>query len=125
MNTVEITKSDEEEPVPTVWRKPLAEVVEAFRRGDFNLRSGIAGVKPILQKDADSIIGNLKAYGAKLSELPEETWNTSVSRWTGVNWDVLVDLFTIDDGLSDLVMFATVSESGGDYYIEIESVHVP
>lgn len=125
MNFVEISKSDDEEPVPTAWRKPLAEVVEAFRNGDFILQSGVPGVDPISQKDADSIKGNIEAYGAELSELPEKAWDTSISRWTGDNWEVLVDLFTVDEGLSDLVMFARVSESGGDYRIEVESVHVP
>lgn len=125
MNAVEVSKSDCEEPIPTAWRKPLAEVVEAFRRGDFTLKCGVDGVDPISQQDANFIKANIENYGLEISNLPEKTWDTSVSRWTGDNWDVIVDLFTTDEGISDLVMFARVSESGGDYRIEIDSVHVP
>ena len=89
-SSVEVTKSEDEEPVPTVWRWPFKKVAEAFRRGDFNLSSGIAGVDPISEQDAALIIANLEAYGAKLSELPEETWSTSVSRWTGADWKFLL-----------------------------------
>lgn len=40
-------------------------------------------------------------------------------------WDVLVDVFTVEEGRSDLVLFARVFERGDGYRFEIASVHVP
>jgi hypothetical protein len=122
---VEVTKSEDEGPVPTVWREPLSQAVESFSYGDFRLKSGIAGVDPVTEEDANSILSNIEAYGAELSSLPEESWDTSVCRWTGVGWELLVDLFTVKEGLSDLVMFARVTENNGAYRIKIDTVHVP
>ena len=124
-NIVPITKSEDEEPVPSAWREPLSQVVESFKRGDFTLRDRIEGVDSIQEADAAAIASNLKSYGDDLRTLPSEAWSTSICRWTGIDWEVLVDLFTVNEGLSDLVMFAKVIETDGDYLIKIDSVHVP
>lgn len=68
---------------------------------------------------------NVDAYGARLASLPEEAWNTSVCQWMVGYWDVLVDLFTIDEGLSDLVLAVRVYEDGVGYSFKIQSVYVP
>jgi hypothetical protein len=60
-----------------------------------------------------------------LTSLPEATWETSACQWTGEYWDVLVDLFTIEEGASDLALAVRVYEDGSGYSFEIQSVHVP
>ncbi len=70
---------------------------------------------------ADSIAD----YGAHLVELPEACWASSVCQWMGGYWDVLVDLFTEEEGRSDLVLSLRVREGGGEYLFEVMSVHVP
>jgi len=40
-------------------------------------------------------------------------------------WEVLVDLYTVNENASDLVLFARVYEEDQRYCFEIESVHVP
>jgi hypothetical protein len=40
-------------------------------------------------------------------------------------WDVLVDLFTVEEGASDLVLAVGVYEKGSAYIFEVQSVHVP
>ena len=43
----------------------------------------------------------------------------------GSRLEILVDLFAVNEGPSDLVMFARVLENSGNYVIKIVSVHVP
>jgi len=43
----------------------------------------------------------------------------------GGYWDALVDLFTEEEGRSDLVLSLHVREGGGEYLFEVMSVHVP
>lgn len=111
-------------PIPTVWRKAFIDIVDAFKAGDFELHRGIAGVRPISTGDAARIANNIQQYGAQLTSLPEESWQTSVCQWMRNYWDVLIDLFTIEEGASDLVLSARVYEEGSSYVIEIQSVHV-
>jgi hypothetical protein len=40
-------------------------------------------------------------------------------------WDVLVDLYTVEEGSSDLVLAVRVFERGNDFEFEIESIHAP
>jgi hypothetical protein len=40
-------------------------------------------------------------------------------------WDVLVDLYTAEEGSSDLVLAVRVFELGADFEFEVESIHVP
>jgi hypothetical protein len=57
--------------------------------------------------------------------LPEETWKTSACQWMRGYWDVLVDLFTVEEGASDLALAVRVYEEGSAYAFDIQSVHVP
>ena len=68
----------------------------------------------------------IEYYGATLIDLPEETWDTSVCLWMEGYWDVLIDLFTLEEGASDLVLAARVYEESNQMYIyEIDSIYVP
>jgi len=82
-------------------------------------------VSPIDADLADQIAENLKSYGGRLARLPEETWATSVCQWQIGYWEVLVDLFTEEDGAADLVLSARVQENGARYAFEILLVYVP
>ncbi len=123
--TVVVLKDKKQQPVPSVWRNTISEIVEAFKGGDFTLSRGINGVRPISKDDAAGIEENIQDYGAELVSLPEETWNTSVCQWYGQHWDVMVDLYTIDEGSCDLVLQLRVSEEAGGYIFEVHLVYVP
>ncbi|HFQ4970525.1 TPA: hypothetical protein ACGUUK_004309, partial [Vibrio vulnificus] len=60
-----------------------------------------------------------------LVALPEQTWDSSVCMWMETHWDVLIDLWTETEGLSDLVLQAKVFESKDGYKYQIEMVYVP
>jgi hypothetical protein len=60
---------------------------------------------------AEQIRRYLADYGCTLVELPEDTWQTSVSQWMETHWEVLVDLWTAEEGRSDLVLAGRVVET--------------
>lgn len=112
-----------QQPVPSVWRNTFKEIVEAFKQGDFARE--IAGVRPVSAADAEAIAASIEGYGAQLVNLPEETWRTSVCQWMGAHWDVIVDLFTEEEGASDLILHLRVYEEGSAYAFEVHLVYVP
>ena len=127
MNDLVLVVKDEEgqRSIPTVWRETLSAVIEAFKDGDYVLGRGVRGVRPVSEGTASDILRNIQQYGATLISLPGESWETSACQWMGSYWDVLVDLFTLEEYASDLVLSARVYESDTEYLFEIHSVHVP
>lgn len=111
--------------VPSVWRGTLYEVVEAFKSGDFALKRGVAGVRQLSAQDAERVAAGIKGYGMHLASLPEEAWATSACQWMRGYWDVLVDLYTTEEGASDLVLAVRVYEAPDGFEFRVLSVHVP
>src|SRR5688572_22629151 len=102
---IPVTKNEDEElPVPTAWRKPLADIVACLASGEFSKLPSVAPVIPLTDQKCLDIESYIRAYGRKLTSLPEESWKTSIYLWMGGYWDVLVDLFTVEEGPSDLVL---------------------
>jgi hypothetical protein len=116
---------DNQTAVPSEWRNTFKSIVGALKQGDFKLDVRPSGVLPISAKDAARITGNIQDYGDQLTELSEDTWTTSVCQWMLDYWEVYIDLFTVEEGASDLVLAVRVFEEGAAYIFEVESVHVP
>jgi len=112
-------------PVPSAWRETFRDIAKALARGDYNLAAGVASVAAVSSPIADQMRSYVADYGETLTELPDESWNNSISQWMGTHWDVLVDLWTKESGASDLVMSARVFEVDDGFRFEIDSVHVP
>ena len=110
--------------VPSIWRATFFNIVEVLKSGDL-AHQDVAGVDPISLEEARRIAINIENYGAHITTLSEETWKTSVCQWMGGHWNVLIDLFTIEEGASDLVLEVKVREDGAGYSFEIHSVYVP
>jgi hypothetical protein len=119
------TKDKGEHPIPTIWRSTLEKIVVAFVQGDFTLSSGVPGVAAIPAEDAERIAANITDYGESLAALPAESWETSVAVWMGSFWETLIDLWTVQSGRSDLVLFVRVFEGPGGFRFEVDSLHVP
>jgi len=85
----------------------------------------VNGVCPITENDIMRILNNISKYDGHLISLPEEAWETSICQWMCGYWGVLIDLFTIEEGISDLVLVVRVYENKLSYSFEIMSVHVP
>jgi hypothetical protein len=116
---------DDAHPVASAWRPPLREIVKALARGDYALAEPIRSVAPVSANTADQMKSYVAEYGETLCELPDEAWSTSVSQWTGTRWEVLVDLWTVESGPSDMVLHTFVSEAKDGFLIEIHLVYVP
>ena len=113
-------------PIASVWRPALREVIRALVQGDDDgLVRGLRSVAPISAATIEEIRANVAGYGETLAELPDDTWRTSVSQWMGKHWDVLVDLWTVESGASDLVLSARVFELADGFRVEVDSVYVP
>ena len=116
---------DNEYPIATVWRPTLVRIVHAMSERDYGLKqTGLVDVSfrqgvPELMQDCVS------AYGETLIPLPEAAWDTSISRWMGTYWQLLVDLWTSESGRSDLVLHVRVTEGDGSYKFQVDSAHVP
>ncbi|MES2759026.1 MAG: hypothetical protein V4693_16755 [Pseudomonadota bacterium] len=122
---VPVTKDSENEgPIPSAWRPILKGIVDAFVRHDYSLSNGISGVALVSEKTSTQIREYINEYGATLVALPPDSWDTSVCIWMGEQWDVLVDLWTKEEGRSDLVLQVHVSEVGGQYVVTVYMVCV-
>jgi hypothetical protein len=112
-------------PVATVWREAFRDVVKGFKQGDYALATSVPMVAPVSSAAAARIKAYLLDYGETLADLPDEAWVTSAAQWMGTHWDVVVDLWTVESGPSDMVISARVFEVEMSFRIEIDSVYVP
>lgn len=119
-------KDDIQRPVAAVWQPVLHTVVRALAHQDYRLIGAIDSVEPISDDLVAHIRGNIEAYGATLVELPDETWETSCAMWNGGDsWEVLVDLWTAEEGHSDLCLEVNVYEADSGFRFEIHMVYTP
>ena len=124
-HSIPILKDEEREhPVPSEWRPKLSDIAIALKDGNLRLL-GLPAVEPLDEATANGIASNMREYGATLIPLPEESWETSVCQWQLEYWEVLVDLFTAEEGRSDLVLHLKVFEQGGSFAFKVHSVYVP
>ena len=120
-----VKDSENEGPIPSAWRPILTNIVEAFVRHDYRLADGVAGVATVSEETATQIRGYIEEYGETLVSLPPESWDTSVCIWMEGRWDALIDLWTEDEGRSDLVLKVHVSELDSGYVVNLYMVYVP
>lgn len=127
MSQIVLVLKDEhnQSPIPTAWRRAFSDIVEGLKDEDFDRVRRVKGVRPISAEEANRMLENVKRYGAKLTSLPEDTWQSSACQWMIGYWDALVDLYTVEEGASDLALVVRVYEEGAAYAFEICSVHVP
>ncbi len=112
-------------PIAGAWRPMLRDVVHCLVQGDYGLAKGVAGVEPISAKTEGQIRDYLADYGCTLVDLPPETWQTSVAQWYGPHWEILLDLWTAEEGRSDLVLGGRIVESESGPRFTIHMVYVP
>jgi hypothetical protein len=122
---IPVEKDEEDErPVPTIWRDSLTAAADALAAGNYTF-TGVPLVQPLDDETAAYVKDNIADYGCTLTPLPGRSWDTSISSWQLDHWDVLVDLFTREEGRSDLVMQVTVVEDGPSFLFNVHLVYVP
>lgn len=119
-------KDEAEHPIPPEWRPLLTAVATAFVEGDFALRRGIDGVAPVDAGTAEWIADSITAYGEALAPLDPAVWERSCCSWDPANthWRLLVDLTTVTEPVSDLVLHARLSDTAPPM-LTIYAVYVP
>jgi len=121
-----LPKDDDEHPVAEQLRSTLRRITDAFVAGDFQLSDHpIACVRPIDAATARSIAENISAYGDMLAPLNEETWDLSTYRWMEGYWQILVDLTSLSEPVSDLALHAKLYETSGGFELVVDAVYVP
>ncbi len=70
-------------------------------------------MESVRPKTAEGITNNRNAYGAPLASWNTATWERSVYRWMDGYWLFLVDLATVDEGVSDLTLHAIAGRARG------------
>lgn len=114
MEEVAPLKDEVQTAVPHAWRETLGAIVDSLRRGDLRIGEGIENVDPLSEDVSNQCREAVVDYGsATLIRLPEATWNTSVAMWQGDHWVCLVDLWTAEDGRSDLALEVRISQDHG------------
>lgn len=104
---------EHEGPVPQEWRATLAAIVASLVRGDDVLAGAWMGSIRLRRTFRVHVSMLIDAYGGvTLVPVPEETRQTSVALWQGDHLSCLVDLWTAEEGRSDLVLDAHVFEDG-------------
>lgn len=125
-NFVPILKDkDHQVSIPTEWRSSLTKMVDYLKDLNFEVINGMGEVQPLSAEDEEGITKNIELYGATLISLPDETWETSACQWMVEYWDVLVDLYTVEEGASDLALSVRVFENRDSFLFRINSVLVP
>lgn len=126
VETIAVTKdSEHERPVPTAWRPIIREIVRALSEGDYRLSRGIEAVALRDSETAEEIRSYVEDYGETLDALPEMSWESSIAQWEDPHWEVLVDLWTVESGDSDMVLFLRVDEAGSGFRYLVKAVYVP
>jgi hypothetical protein len=119
-------KDDAEHPLPDPVRAVFRRVADAFVAGDFQLESQpVAEVKSIDPETAQRMRDYISAYGDTLAPLDEATWERSVCLWMNGYWQVLVDLTTTSEPVSDLTLHAKLYEKDDGFELVLEGVWVP
>ena len=123
--TITVQKIEEEGPIPTEWRATLSGLVASIVAGDYKSGKVPSGVVPLEDSTIKQISDYINEYGCTIINLPEESWETSVYLWQGSYWGLLVDLYTKEEGRSDLVLSLKVTEASGSYSFEVYLIYVP
>lgn len=124
--TVPVKNGEAELPVPDSWRPTLSAIAESLMRDDRFLAADVAGVEPVSEDLSRACRDAVHGYGeVTLVPLPQDTWETSACMWQGDRWQCLVDLWTAQEGRSDLALDVDVFEEGTGYRYSVNLVYVP
>ncbi|QNE17818.1 hypothetical protein F1D05_07740 [Kribbella qitaiheensis] len=111
-------------PVPERFRPLLAHVIDLVAAGDLD---GLRRDPRIALSDPDDPLYWVREYPGTVVKLPEEAWEFAeviIARDDGVTWSVAVDLWTAEEGRSDLILEAEVRQHRDGLVIEVENIHV-
>lgn len=121
-------------PIPLPLRPALAQVVDRVAAGDFEALKA-SGADPYPDSDLGLWIReygrpseSTEQGGATLISLPDEAWEYAEVIYEDPGpprrWGVVIDLWTVEEGRSDLSMEADVVETSTGLRVLILNIHV-
>jgi hypothetical protein len=113
-----------DDPVPERFRPLLSRVVDLVAAGDVD---GLRRDPQITLADPDDPLYWVRDYPATVVSLPEEAWRFAgafTAGGDGCPWYVHLDLWTAEEGRSDLTLEAEVREHRDGLVVEVENIHV-
>ena len=121
-----VKDASREAPIPQAWRPTLTAVVDSLARRDVVIGLAVPSLDPVPADIWQRCLQAVHNYGdVTLISLPDESWDSSVALWLGDHWQCLVDLWTEEEGRSDLVLDVDVFENGPGYRFRVDLVYVP
>lgn len=119
-------KDETEGAVPDIWRPTFSQLVDSLVERAPTIGGGLPEVEPVPDTVREQCLSAVDNYGdVDLVALPQETWKTSVAAWQGDHWLCLIDLWTEQEGRSDLVLEAEVREQEPGFRFTVNMVYVP
>jgi len=119
-------KDESEGPVPELWRPTFSAVVDSLVERTPTIGGGLPEVEPVPDAVREQCLSAVDNYGdVDLVPLPQETWKSSVTAWQGDHWLCLIDLWTEQEGRSDLGLEAEVPERTLGFRLTVNMVYVP
>ena len=115
------------EQVPERWRLAIVEVVHRLVVRDYAGLAQDGFVRDATTTVDDSVGDWIEDYPATLVELPSEAWlhaSCGKIKTERGAWWLVVDLWTKEEGRSDLSLEGTVRDDGTNVRVEIANVHV-
>jgi hypothetical protein len=121
-----LSKDDVERPVPEQFRSIFRAIADAFVVGDYRLCDHTIPIVRIVDSETAAWIAeSVEDFGAKLAPLNDATWKRSVYLWQDGYWEMIVDLTTATEPVSDLALHTKLYATGDDFELEIYGVYVP
>ena len=119
-------KDESEGPVPELWRPTFSALVDSLVERAPTIGGGLPEVEPVPDAVREQCLSAVDNYrDVDLVPLPQETWKSSVTAWQGDHWLCLIDLWTEQEGRSDLVLEAEVRERTPGFRFTVTMVYVP
>jgi hypothetical protein len=106
--------------------RTLNRIGQLLVAGDYE---GLARLTNSQRLTADELRQAVLDYGRRLVPPPQDTWSTrstvEIEDTVPEAWSVYVDLWTAEEGRSDLTLELTIRDSAADTYtVEIDNLHV-
>lgn len=123
---ISASKDGAEGSVPDVWRPTFSALVDSLVERAPTVGEGLPEVEPVPDTVREQCLSAVGDYGdVDLVPLPQKAWETSVAAWQGDHWLCLIDLWTRQEGRSDLVLQAEVREHASGFHFTVNMVYVP
>jgi len=124
MSNAVLKDTEQHISVPQEWRSTFTAIVQAFVEGNYKLINVDDSIQHLGAADAQYIRDYLHGQKCRLISLPESTWEHSVYQWYQGFWDVWLNLYTVEEGRSDLFLLTRVYEVKNSFKFSVQLIFI-